>query len=68
MPVYVYRCPVCGNEKQLQRSIEKRDEPVVCGYGVKQHRTPAEVLMQRLPTSASFSVLGFNAKNGYSQS
>ena len=38
MPLYDYRCPVCGHRFELLRSISKRDDVVCekCGSAVKR--------------------------------
>ena len=31
MPVYEYKCPMCGAATERTRSVEERDEPLWCG-------------------------------------
>jgi len=30
MPIYVFRCPRCGAEDELERSVKDRNKPVLC--------------------------------------
>lgn len=36
MPLYVYSCPRCSTEVELQRKISEMDEPVTCTTCVEQ--------------------------------
>lgn len=68
MPTYVFKCPclACGFEQTVVRSIEGRDDPLACPKSHGPYTSGGEVLMQRLPTAASFSVGGaYTAANGY---
>jgi putative FmdB family regulatory protein len=56
MPIYVYRCPACGREQEIIRTIAERDVLPAC-HGD---------LMERVATSGLFQVNGFSAKNNYS--
>jgi hypothetical protein len=56
MPLYVYRCPKCNAQREIQRKIAERDEPVMCSHGDPLllplngsdiHATP----MERIPTA-----------------
>lgn len=58
MPLYLFQCPKCGEVFELLRPLRESHDPIKhCG----------EEPMKRLPTTASFTVGGFNAKNGYSK-
>ena len=62
MPMYEYRCPKCGTEKEL---LQKFDDPApTCPKeGCEQHGEP----MPRLISRASFELRGGGwAKDGYS--
>ena len=41
MPLYVYRCTRCGNEKELLRKSHERDDVVIC-----EGRTNADGFVQ----------------------
>jgi predicted nucleic acid-binding Zn ribbon protein len=61
MPSYLYKCPKCDAQTSRFKKIEDRDDAPIC----VQHKQP--LVMERVPTSANFTVTGFNAKNGYSK-
>lgn len=69
MPLYTFECRGCGYREDLARPIALRNEPAVCPKcTVPTFKGHALVyLMRRVPTSASFTIHGFNAKNGYSK-
>lgn len=63
MPIYVYRCPECGAEREEIRKVSEIDEPAPTCKGGEfsdpdAHR-PAP--MERAPTTASF---GFKTAGG----
>ncbi len=62
MPLYTYKCESCGVTEDEHRSIVERDLPLKC------QQRGCWGMMTRVPTAASFTVQGFNAKNGYSKS
>jgi predicted nucleic acid-binding Zn ribbon protein len=66
MPTYVYRCDCCGETRDVVLRLSERDTPVYC-QGPNCTLTGL-CRMTRVPTAASFTVQGFNAKNGYSKS
>ena len=58
MPYYLYRCPLCSSVVELPRSVDRRDEPLVCS---------CKTMMERQPTTASMNFVGSGwAKDGYS--
>lgn len=71
MPIYLYRCPQCRTEREvLKQSVsdvfygENCDKPG-CVETVGRREIPT--MMERVPTAASFTIGGYNAKNGYSK-
>ena len=48
MPVYVYRCPECGDTMEVIRSMNGMDDSCICTCGLTT---------ERLMTSGSFRVL-----------
>lgn len=76
MPVYLFRCPDCGKERSVVKSITLRDTPELCHHSLNAtsetswpftYDRGVAFRMDRVPTPASFIVTGFNAKNGYSK-
>lgn len=59
MPIFEYVCQNCGALVERLTNDEYKDE---------QRHYPCGQLMVRRPSTASFSVKGFNAKNGYTAS
>lgn len=60
MPIYVYRCPVCGDVAEIvQRSNERVAPPCLA------HPTPT--WMEPVTATANFTIKGYSAKNGYSK-
>lgn len=33
MPTYEYRCPACGNEREVERSMDERRDSPSCSCG-----------------------------------
>jgi putative FmdB family regulatory protein len=60
MPLYEFVCQSCGAFVERMLNVEYRDEP--------QRHYPCGQIMVRRPSTASFSVKGFNAANNYSSS
>jgi putative FmdB family regulatory protein len=60
MPMYVYLCPACKQEQTRLVQWIRADQQKECPCGHTGY-------IDRVPTAPSFSVLGFNAKNGYSK-
>lgn len=59
MPIFVFRCPVCGLERDYLLMPGKTEEPHVCFHCAAE--------MEKQPTAPNFTVQGFNAKNGYTK-
>jgi len=55
MPYYPYRCLVCGHETLVNRTVEHRDDEIVCPWHPNH---PAQILMVRIPSSPSFHLKG----------
>lgn len=64
MPTYSYRCPECMFSFNEQRPIAERDFAQKCMRCAFSDR---DTWVERVPTSAAFTVQGFTAKNGYSK-
>lgn len=63
MPMYLYRCPTCGYEIEIIRTVDERDNPVHCnGF-----EDCAPGLMERVQAAPGFTVKGFSAINNYSR-
>lgn len=62
MPIYEYRCPDCGDEKDSLRPVSERDNRTVCpadGCGAD---------MKRIVSKTSFSLQGGGwFKDGYTK-
>lgn len=52
MPLYFYRCPVCGATEELQRPVALRNKPMWCLNGHSAER------MERPPQTAGISFRG----------
>lgn len=63
MPIYVYKCPMCGLEKELITSPSKRPKKIKCDC---RDSSTLYTLMPLKMSSGSFIINGFNEKNGYS--
>lgn len=66
MPLYVYRCDICGQEKEQLSMVDDRDRAPICMVWTPAAKRHA-VRMHRVPAAAAFTIGGFNAKNGYSK-
>lgn len=64
MPIYVYRCPACDHRTEMLRPMNAAGIPV-CTECNRFGRPDSE--MEQVPTAASFTVGGYNARNGYSK-
>jgi predicted nucleic acid-binding Zn ribbon protein len=53
MPNYKYKCPICRTEIELNRTIERRDDNLVCLD--KCHRRRRKVFLERIPTPVALS-------------
>ena len=71
MPLYTYRCRRCGHTVDEARTIADRDRAPLClqcsDYDDLIQFGESTAAMERVPTVASFTINGFNAKNGYSK-
>ena len=57
MPLFDFYCHKCGRKVELLvRGEDNGGQPLCCGY-----------LMNKLPSAPSFTVGGYNAKNGYAK-
>lgn len=65
MPTYEYECPHCHTRYERQRAIAARDKGGFCAHGLSDRHMEAFELV-RVQSSPSFTVKGFNARNGYS--
>lgn len=50
MPLYVYECSRCDAVAEVQRKIEERDEPLLCGDCNMKPTLLAPIYMKRVPT------------------
>lgn len=64
MPRYSYRCPECMATYEAPRPMGLRDAPLQCARCLFNDK---ESWCERIPDAPSFTVNGFNAKNGYSK-
>lgn len=63
MPIYEYVCPTCGLQTALL--VQAFDDPPTCEGGLGAAH--ASTVMEKVPSTPSFIVRGFNAANGYSR-
>lgn len=63
MPLYDFKCPRCGNEKEAL--VKNSEQPVSCDVCSSGCFTPT--LMRRQPSAPGMvQVKGFSSTNGYS--
>lgn len=60
MPRFDYECPQCGEITEVTIPLGDTSHVVWC--------MECERIMTKLPPNTSFTVRGFSAKNGYSNS
>lgn len=60
MPIWDYRCPICGRVKEDQQ------RPPLCDH-CDHPDSGQPALMEKLPAAASFIIKGYSAKSGYSR-
>lgn len=60
MPTYEYQCPVCGKVREEVVPIQRRDD-----VGLFCRHDGMLTFMPRKTSAPSFTVKGFNARNGY---
>lgn len=67
MPTYVYECPNCFRQKEISRSIDERDDILICqecSLGMEVFKW----VMKRIIAPTSFILKGPGwAKDGYSK-
>lgn len=63
MPVYVYECPRCGHDIELERRIRERKTKTICPkLGCRE----MQIEMERVVAPSSFILKGSGwAKDGY---
>lgn len=67
MPLYTYKCEVCGLVRDIVTSMGARDEPVPC----KHFGGPVSLIqncqgnMVRQPSAPAFKIVGASYRNGY---
>lgn len=59
MPLYTYRCELCGITEDIALRLAEYTPTVPC------RRLDCDGTMVRVPTAANFTVKGFNAANRY---
>ncbi len=64
MPTYSYRCPECMYTCTQHRVMRDRDMQTRC---MQCAFSDIVSWCERVPTSAAFTVKGFNAQNGYAK-
>jgi putative FmdB family regulatory protein len=70
MPLYVYKCPACGLQREEMRTVAERDVLPCCNGTLMEVAEPIGhelEVMQRVITAAAFHVKGYAARNNYSK-
>ena len=66
--MYTFECKKCGARRDEPLHLEERDTTgVFCRVCKSKGSHARGPRMVRVPTSAAFTIDGFNAKNGYSK-
>ena len=63
MPIYTYKCTMCGQAKDEIFKLSERPDCIPCSCATDgQHPTS----MMLTPSLSSFVITGYRASNGYS--
>lgn len=69
MPIYIYKCPTCGAEKEIIHKINENPKIVCENCKVKEiEKLNKERIMKRILFPSSFRINGyFTSQTGYSK-